>query len=687
MQESSPAPSVSRPAPAPGVGAPVAAGERIPPHGERPGRALSARVLLLALILIPLNCYWIIQMERVRSGPYVTSISLFANVIFILLLFTALNAGLHRWWPRAALRRGELLLIYVMLSISTGICGMDMVQVLMQIIAFPFYFASDSNRWADELFPILPTWLTVRDTSAIVPFFRGQSTLYTPAHLAAWLVPTLAWTAFGTALILVMMCVNVLFRRQWVDRERLTFPVIHLPLEMIDSPGPFFRNRLMWGGFTLAASLSVLNGLNYLFPAVPAIQVTQFDLAPFITTKPWSAVGWTPISFYPFAIGLGFLLPVDLLFSCWFFYLYWKLQLVISNAMGWDVTPKFPYQSEQVFGAIVAIGLSLLWASRNYMREVWREATGAGRWASGVGGSTVGPNAQRPTTNAAPEALSPRAALLGAAGGTLFLLGFSVLAGMSLLWAVTFFAIYLLIVLVITRIRAELGPPVHDFHFIGPDYILIEAFGSRTFGRGDLAMIGLFWWFNRAYRGHPMPHGLEGLKMADRTRTARRDMFIAAVLAGALGMFASMWAFTHLGYELGTAAKFRSGHGYGWDVYNRMDQWVTAPAREVGGAVAGMGAGAAGALLLIALRSAFFGWPLHPIGYAISGSWSMNLVWLPLLIAWGAKLLVLRYGGLRLYRTALPFFLGLILGDATMGTLWSVIGLLLGTPTYNFWGG
>jgi hypothetical protein len=64
----------------------------------------------------------------------------------------------------------------------------------------------------------------------------------------------------------------------------------------------------------------------------------------------------------------------------------------------------------------------------------------------------------------------------------------------------------------------------------------------------------------------------------------------------------------------------------------------------------------------------------------------MNLVWLPLFIAWMAKLAVLRYGGLRLYREVLPFFLGLILGDCTMGALWSLIGLAIGTPTYNFWG-
>src|SRR5712691_775717 len=112
-------PAAPRAAP-PGVAAPAAAPEA--------GRALSVRVLVLALVLIPLNSYWIIQMERVRQGPYVTSISLFANVVFILLLFVGLNALLYRWRPRLALRRGELLLIYVMLSISSGICGMDLVQ-------------------------------------------------------------------------------------------------------------------------------------------------------------------------------------------------------------------------------------------------------------------------------------------------------------------------------------------------------------------------------------------------------------------------------------------------------------------------------------------------------------------------------------------------------------------------------
>src|SRR5205085_3632754 len=121
------------------------------------------------------------------------------------------------------------------------------------------------------------------------------------------------------------------------------------------------------------------------------------------------------------------------------------------------------------------------------------------------------------------EAISYRAAALGLAGGTLFLLAFSVMAGMALPWAILFFAIYGIVILVVTRIRAELGPPVHDFHLIGPDHVMIEAFGSRAFAGGDLGVIGLYWWFNRAYRGHPMPHGLEGLKMADWTRNSQRE--------------------------------------------------------------------------------------------------------------------------------------------------------------------
>jgi hypothetical protein len=78
-------------------------------------------------------------------------------------------------------------------------------------------------------------------------------------------------------------------------------------------------------------------------------------------------------------------------------------------------------------------------------------------------------------------------------------------------------------------------------------------------------------------------------------------------------------------------------------------------------------------------------WPLHPIGYAVSSSLSMHILWIPMLVAWIIKGLVLRYGGLRLYRQGIPFFLGLILGEFVIGGGWSVIGTVTGLTTYRFW--
>jgi len=79
-----------------------------------------ARALAIGLALAVANAGWVIHMERVRAGPYVTSISLFANAVFLLAVLTAANHGLRRWLPRLAFSAGELLLIYAMVSIGSA---------------------------------------------------------------------------------------------------------------------------------------------------------------------------------------------------------------------------------------------------------------------------------------------------------------------------------------------------------------------------------------------------------------------------------------------------------------------------------------------------------------------------------------------------------------------------------------
>ncbi len=55
---------------------------------------------------------------------------------------------------------------------------------------------------------------------------------------AIWAAPLLYWAIFGLAFGL---CLMVIVRRQWVEHERLAYPMIQLPLAMIADHG---RQRL-----------------------------------------------------------------------------------------------------------------------------------------------------------------------------------------------------------------------------------------------------------------------------------------------------------------------------------------------------------------------------------------------------------------------------------------------------------
>ncbi|HUV05009.1 MAG TPA: DUF6784 domain-containing protein [Armatimonadota bacterium] len=75
---------------------------------------------------------------------------------------------------------------------------------------------------------------------------------------------------------------------------------------------------------------------------------------------------------------------------------------------------------------------------------------------------------------------------------------------------------------------------------------------------------------------------------------------------------------------------------------------------------------------------------LHPLGYALCGSWTMIVFWFSCFVAWVVKSLVLRYGGMRMYVKARPWFLGMILGEFGMAVVWTLISAVTGAPTPEF---
>ena len=91
---------------------------------------------------------------------------------------------------------------------------------------------------------------------------------------------------------------------------------------------------------------------------------------------------------------------------------------------------------------------------------------------------------------------------------------------------------------------------------------------------------------------------------------------------------------------------------------------------------------------LVHLRTRFLWWPFHPSGYVLAhAGLAMTWVWFPMLMGWALKSVILRYGGMKLYRAWIPFFLGLVLGDIGIGVLWALIGAALNMNVYLFFPG
>ena len=418
------------------------------------------RPIVISLLLMPINFYCQIEMEIIRDIAHPTVFSLFFNAFFILLLLIFFNLLVRRIFPQAVLRPDELLIVYIMMSVATAVGGKGFLQILPAILGHAFWFATPENEWGDLFHRYIPEWLSVQNKDALKGYYEGDSTLYTAEHLKAWGMPIVNWALFTFALVVVMLCINAMIRKRWIEEERLSYPIIQLPLEMVTSSPSFFRNRALLVGILISAVIELMAGLQRIYPSLPAISLA--NISRYFTEKPWNALRGMHISFYPFAIGLAFFIPLNLAFSFWFFYLFWNGQKVLGSILGLRSIPRFPYINEQSIGAYVALGILAIWVSRRHLFEVFRTAF-----------------YRSPDVDDSNEALPYRPLVFVFFCGCLFIILFCLRAGMTF-WAILFFfSVYLLSCLAITRVRAELGSPVHDFHAGGPDILLVRLIGTR----------------------------------------------------------------------------------------------------------------------------------------------------------------------------------------------------------------
>jgi hypothetical protein len=591
------------------------------------------------------------------GSGYPTTVSHLFNVIFYLFILILLNKIIGSISTRKIFSKRELLLIYTALTVASALNGLDMLQLIGATIAGPHFLATPENEWKEIFLKYVPSWLVVSDKPALDRYAQGESSIYLMNNLKPWLAPVFLWSGFTISLVLVMLGLTLVLSSRWVSEEKLSYPIIQLPLNMVEDS--FLKNKVMWLGFAASILLGTLNGLHFFFPAFPSIG-KPINIGQYFTEKPLNAIGWLPIAVQPFAVGLGFFMPVELSFSCWFFYFFWKFERVLASMMGLRI-PGFPFIDEQTTGAYIGFALVALWIARKHIVRIFRFTSKAtDQHSRGV------------------NQLAIISIIVGAAGITAFCLK----AGMGLKTIMLFFAGYFLISISIGRIRAELGSPVHDLHFSGPGRMMVSLLGTQSFSRSDLTTTSFFWYFNRAYRSHPMPCILEGMKLEERTGESYFKVAMLVIFSSVLGTFFAFWSHLHIAYRNGAWGKMWPAY----EAFNRLSNWITTP---VGGNLAFVSAFSFGALFVVALsifRMRFIWFPLHPVGLVVSSSWGMNPFWFSIFLSWMMKFLILRYGGLRLYRKCVPLFLGFILGEFIADSGVCIIGTLMKVRTYIWYG-
>jgi hypothetical protein len=634
------------------------------PDEQKKPRGVTLRAVLIGLAFIPINVYLVVQWETVWDIQDPTTLTIAFNAIFCLFLVIALNLPLRRLLPSVALHQGELLTIYSMLMVAVPVSGHDFTHSIMGTLGNARWFATPENEWADLFWGYVPQWLEPR-ADVLDGYYTGQSSFYTTRHIQGWLQPMLWWTLYLTVSSFVMICIDTIMRKQWIQREKLTYPLVHLPFEMTrtDSAESFFRNRLFWLGFGAAAGICLYNGFSVLFPAIPIIPIS-YNLNAHFVERPWSALRASrgmPIHVNPFAIGLAFTVPLDLLFSCWVFFLVWKLQHVVGSMAGVNV-PQYPFVSQQILGGYLGILVIALWIARKHLWAVLNAVVGT-----------------HPDVDDSAEPMRYRTAALGALLGIAFLIGFCYRSGMSAVFATVFFVLYFLILFAFTRMRAELGPPTHGLTQFGPFQIIVSIVGSHSIPAQTLIASAPHWTHTKGFQSQPMPAYLESFKLAERSHIDTRKLWKVCLLATIVSIIVTFWAFLDLSYKWGGPGAWRGNLAY-----NAIERLLRQP---VGTDTTLLSATAFGLIFVMAgtaLRLRFLWWPLHPLGYPLAGYYFFAHLWFPFFVSWLIKAPLLKYGGIRAYRKALPLFLGLILGDFVLGSMWGIMGLLTGEPTYTF---
>jgi len=581
--------------------------------------------------------------------------------IFWMLLLNALTfwLGKRRWFGSR-----RLLYIYLAVLVMAGFPGQQLVTYLYLIMIGAQGYATPENKYLETFLPQVPHWMVPSgdpDSPAIRWAFYGMPAGQTmPWH--AWVIPLLAWTPFLIAALTMQMTLAAWFRRRWADQERVLFPLVQIPVEFVryDSRFPFFpacfRSPLFWIAFAIPVLIYTKNALHFYFPTIPETKMIR-DIGWVFLDRPWTVLNGWQYNIYFEMVGVTYLVQDDMGFSLWFTWVLRKFIMVFRE--GYGLASHGDFFTHHGLGAYVFLVLIYLWLARHALGDLWRKAV-----------------FNDPTVDDSQEPIPYRVAFWGFWLSLAVVVGWARVAGAAVGYTLLAILLYLVCILVLSRLVAEGGLFAVWTPVARPHVHIVDIFGPKALGLRTTTILHYMGWKLGDQASNTMGNVLQAYKVAEmgdlNPRAAAWMMLVALVVA----LFASHPTALYAIYS-------RSVPGLGWwprSAYGgfgtELTQLLEAPRLFTAGNYGNMALGALVTLALQACRQRYMWWPLHPLAYVamIGGPpWMSERYGFSILVGWTIRKIVQRFGGYTAYSSFRPAAIGVVAGNAVVLLSWSIV--------------
>ena len=609
-------------------------------------------VVLLSFAALAGSCVLATYLEFKTHSAHLAMSNLPLVVLIPFVVGLTINVLLKRFIPAYSLTSAELRILLSVLWVGGSFAGYNWATQWVGTMAAPRYYASPENRWMELIFDYLPWWMYPTNLEGV------EEQFYLGAHQqafpwTAWIGPTFWACAAGVAMTSIAIGVTALFQRHWADHERLTYPLAEVPLALTDGFNqqrgwaPFTRERLFWIGFGVAAFPVLWNIIEYFVTGFPRISI--FD--PYYSQDGVRAIFWTrhvrefSYRLLPTVMGFTFLCDVNLLFSLWSLYLVGLMAQYGMSRVGFSIglagQEAKPPEIAGLFSHGVMMGLFVwsLWTARPHLRHIWRQAR------LGQSEDTV--------------FLSPRGALVSIVVGGLFMTFWLHAAGFELWLACAWIVLFWISLFVVMKFLAASG-----FGYIFPKWggTTIPTIWTGTTGLSESSFVatGVVNW--RLLAGWRLPPSLPHVERMIGQRNTVTRLIVVATLTGLVAgaCYTIQLCYREGGATFNTWSLVGAPRG----MYNSIAKVVAETDRTIPDpgkiSVWLLGIGASGIITVLQARVSW--WPWHPIGLLMMFDGSVRVHTIGIFIVWLTKVMILRLGGIGLYRRAKPCCYGLIVG-------------------------